>query len=194
MKKTALGLALILGFASAHAIQPDDPQQEFWDNLSALCGKAFSGELAAYAYPMDSGWRGEEVTMHVRECSEDEIKIPLHIGDNRSRTWILTRIDDGIRLKHDHRLEDGSEDEVTWYGGHTTDPGRGWRQSFPVDAYSQGLFYSTDLQVSVTNVWTMEVHPDDIFAYELTRPYRHLRVEFDLTDEVDAPPAPWGHE
>jgi hypothetical protein len=30
----------------------------------------------------------------------------------------------------------------------------------------------------------MEVHPDRMFAYELRRPNRHFRVEFDLTRPV----------
>jgi hypothetical protein len=30
----------------------------------------------------------------------------------------------------------------------------------------------------------MEVHPDRLFAYELRRPNRHFRVEFDLTRPV----------
>jgi hypothetical protein len=31
-----------------------------------------------------------------------------------------------------------------------------------------------------------------MFAYELRRPNRHFRVEFDLTRPVPAPPPPWG--
>jgi hypothetical protein len=38
----------------------------------------------------------------------------------------------------------------------------------------------------------MEVHPGRMFAYELRRPNRHFRVEFDLTRPVPAPPPPWG--
>lgn len=171
----------------------DDPQQQFWDALSALCGKAFAGEMTAFNRPADDGWLGEEVIMHVRECSDDEIRIPLHVGENRSRTWVVTRSGGKLRLKHDHRHADGSEDAVTWYGGHTTDPGRAWRQTFPVDDYSRALFLVHGLEVSTTNLWSMEVHPGDRFAYELVRPGRHFRAEFDLDATVPAPPAPWGH-
>ena len=48
--------------------------------------------------------------MHVRECSEDAIRIPFHVGEDRSRTWVVTRTANGLRLKHDHRHEDGSEE------------------------------------------------------------------------------------
>lgn len=180
--------------AGCAPVWADDPQQEFWDALSALCGNAYAGEMTAFNRPADDGWLGREVVMHVRECSDDEIRIPLHVGDDRSRTWVVTRTGGTLRLKHDHRHADGSEDAVTWYGGHTTDPGRAWRQTFPVDDYSRALFLTQGLEVSTTNLWSMEVHPGEKFAYELVRPGRHFRAEFDLGEPVAAPPAPWGHE
>lgn len=45
--------------------------------------------------------------------------------------------------------------------------------------------------MSIDNVWAMEISEGD-FAYELRRPNRHFRVEFDLTRVVEPPPAPWG--
>jgi hypothetical protein len=69
--------------------------------------------------------------MHVRVCRDDEIQIPLHVGENRSRTWILTRTAEGLRLKHDHRLEDGSDDPVTQYGGDTAADGTPWPAELP---------------------------------------------------------------
>lgn len=132
--------------------------------------------------------------MHVRECSENEIRIPLHVGENRSRTWVVTRADGRLSLKHDHRHEDGVEDEVSWYGGHTTDPGRAWRQTFPADDYSKALFLANGLEASVENFWSMEIHPEDRFVYEMVRSRRLFRAEFDLTRPVQPPPAPWGHD
>ncbi len=76
---------------------PDDetglsPEQEvFWTNLEGLCGAAFVGEpLEA---PSDSDRRESELVMHVR----DEIRISLHVDDDRSRTWLVTRTDTAIR-------------------------------------------------------------------------------------------------
>jgi hypothetical protein len=182
------------GVPAALGVEPADPQGAFWESLSALCGNAYEGELTVYHARMDTSWLEQRLVMHVRECGDDEIRIPLHVGEDRSRTWVLSRTESGIRLKHDHRHEDGSEDATTWYGGHTTDPGRAWRQTFPVDAYSQGLFLAQGLDASITNIWAVEVHPGSRFAYELLRVGRHLRAEFDLTSPVDPPPAAWGHE
>jgi len=183
-------LALIMGPSLAGA----SPQDDFFDRLGALCGQAFAGKMTHFSRPGDNGWLDREVIIHVRECSENEIKIPLHVGENRSRTWVVTREDGLLRLKHDHRHEDGSEDDVTWYGGHTTDPGRAWRQTFPVDAYSQALFLAHGLEPSIENFWSMEVHPGEMFGYELVRSRRMFRAEFDLTRPVEPPPAPWGHD
>jgi len=143
---------------------------------------------------------GKALVMHVRSCSKDRIEIPFNVGDDRSRTWVITRTAQGLRLKHDHRHSDGKPDAVTMYGGDTADLGSAGRQAFPVDAESIANFRANGLARSVTNTWTIEVsaasEPDARFAYELTRPAgptaRRFRVEFDLTKPVPAPPAPWG--
>jgi hypothetical protein len=116
------------------------------------------------------------------------------VGDDHSRTWVLTRTETGLRLKHDHRHEDGSPDAMTMYGGDTDADGSAERQEFPVDAESIALFETEGRSVSTTNVWAMEIDPGKRFVYELARPGRLFRVEFDLTAEVDAPPIPWGHK
>ena len=182
---------LLASAATAQTSHPDE-QDAFWASLETLCGQAFAGELSVYDPESDAGWIGQPMQIHFRECSPNEIKVPLVVGDNRSRTWVITRSDHGLALKHDHRHEDGSEDVVTWYGGKTTDAGRTWRQAFAVDDYSKSLFFAEGLDVSAQNIWYMEVHPGKTFAYGLTRPNRHFRAEFDLTEAIEPPPAPWG--
>ncbi|HSJ24158.1 MAG TPA: hypothetical protein VK929_05765 [Longimicrobiales bacterium] len=166
------------------------PQAEFWANLQTLCGNAYEGRIMD-AQEMDTTFTGRRLVMHVRECTDDEVRIPFHVGENRSRTWIISRTGDGLRLKHDHRHEDGSDDEITMYGGDTVDRGTATRQEFPADEYTADL-----VPVARTNVWTVEVMPGHHYAYALRREGtdRRLRVEFDLTRTVSAPPAPWGWE
>jgi hypothetical protein len=105
---------------------------------------------------------------------------------------VITRTPAGLRLKHDHRHEDGSEDKLTQYGGDTVGPGTAQRQEFPADQFSRDLFVREKIPQSTTNVWAMEVEPGRIFAYELRRPNRFFRVDFDLTRPVAPPPPPWG--
>lgn len=176
----------------------------FMDAITQYCGRSFAGRVVANTPPpADDAFAGQDLVMHVRECSDNEIRIPFHVGDDHSRTWILTRTDStsdasatgGLRLKHDHRHEDGSDDAVTMYGGDTVNAGTSMRQEFPVDQFSIDMFNREGLTVSLTNVWAMEIHPGRHFYYELARAGsdRLFRVEFDLTREVPQPPTPWGH-
>lgn len=173
----------------AVASPPAEAQDTFWAALRQLCGKAFEGKMIEGS-PNDTAFTTNTLVMHVRECAEGEIKIPFHVGADRSRTWVLTRTDTGLRLKHDHRHEDGSEDEVTQYGGDTAEPGTAERQEFPADVFTASL-----IPAAATNVWTVEAVPGERFAYALRREGtdRRFRIEFDLTRPVEAPPAPWGH-
>jgi hypothetical protein len=197
VRRVFLAIAAIFA-ASCASVRPPSaaPADTFIAAIAAHCGKAFAGRVVT-TDPADKDFAGKALVMHVRHCSPSEIWIPFQVGDDRSRTWVVTRTDTGIRLKHDHRHEDGSSDVLTMYGGETAGPGTATRQEFPVDAESVALFTREGRQVSNTNVWAMEVHPES-FAYELRRPPipggRFFRVEFDLTRPVPPPPPPWGHE
>lgn len=188
----ALMLALA-ATAAAPAADPADAQQTWWENLRRHCGKAYAGTLS-HGDPSDEAIAKQRLVMHVRECDEKVVEIPFHVGENRSRTWVLTRTPGGIELKHDHRHEDGTPDAVTMYGGHTDSPGTQAVQSFPADEHSKKLFVEHGLPASTANVWSMEIVPGERFAYALRRPGRHFRVEFDLTKPVEPPPAAWGKE
>ncbi|MFN5153552.1 MAG: hypothetical protein ACK5ED_04135, partial [Gemmatimonadota bacterium] len=99
-----------------------------------------------------------------------------------------TRIADGVRLKHDHRHEDGSEDAITQYGGDSRPTGTAERMEFAADPLTASL-----IPAARTNVWTIE-RTSTQFVYQLRREgtERRFRVEFDLTTPIDPPPAPWG--
>jgi hypothetical protein len=182
-------LLLLSGCATVPAFSPAD---QFFARLTSLCGKAFEGHLASPAVEADRDFAGKRLVMHVRECSGDTIRIPFQVGDDRSRTWVITRSPGGLRLKHDHRHEDGSEDKLTQYGGDSLAPGTAGRQEFPADQFSRELFVREKIPQSAANVWAVEVEPARLFAYELRRPNRFFRVEFDLSREIGPPPAPWG--
>lgn len=178
----------------ATTVSSSSPQDQFFAELSRHCGKAYAGALVT-SDAADADMRGQPMVMHVRRCTVDRIEIPFHVASSsdwdRSRTWIVTRTANGLRLKHDHRHADGTSDVLTMYGGDTADSGSAGHQSFPVDAESIALFRANARAASVTNVWAVEVDAKR-FAYELRRSGRHFRVEFDLTAPVPAPPAPWG--
>jgi hypothetical protein len=171
------------------------PADAFLAAIVEHCGQAFAGRVIANQPAQEEDpFAGEILVMHVRECAEGELKIPFHVGGDRSRTWVLTRTAGGLRLAHDHRHEDGSADAITLYGGETATAGTERRQEFPVDDDSIALFEREGLGASLTNVWAIEIDPGERFLYELARPGGRLfQAEFDLTSPVDPPPAPWGH-
>ena len=171
---------------------PTAPQDAFFAQLSTLCGQAFAGELVS-TDEADADFAGVPMVMHVRACSENEIRIPFFVGEDRSRTWVITRTGDGLRLKHDHRHEDGRKDDITEYGGDTLNEGSQTSQAFPADEFTKTMFIVQDIPASVENTWSVDV-TEDIFAYQMARPSRLFRVEFDLSEPVETPPAPWGAE
>ena len=157
-------LLFVSGFAQ------EDPasipsQDEFFHAISELCGKAYSGTVTVDNANSDS-FSNKKLVMHVRRCDETELQIPFHVGEDASRTWLITKTGSGLSLKHDHRHSDGTEDALTRYGGHTVDAGWAQVQSFPPER----------------------------FTYRLIRQGREFRVDFDLTNPVEAPPAPWGYD
>jgi hypothetical protein len=187
-------IALASCSGSQRSRTPVDPHQAFWNDLRALCGQAFDGVVAVDRGGGDAPdpFAGKVLRMHVRECTDQEIRVPFHVGDDRSRTWVFTRIPAGLRLKHDHRHEDGTHDVLTMYGGDTVDRGGPDGHRFPADAFSRDLFIRENRAVSVPNVWVVALIPGERYSYALTRPGRDLRVDFDLTRPVTAPPPPWG--
>ena len=186
-----LAAALVLG-GCATAPGGAGPRAAFFDRIAAYCGRAFEGRIVSPPVAADADFAGKALVMHVRDCEGDTIRIPFHVAADRSRTWVLTRAGDRLRLKHDHRHEDGSEDRLTQYGGDSVAAGSAARQEFPADAFSRELFVRESIPASASNVWAMEIEPGRMFAYELRRPGRFFRVEFDLTRPVAPPPPPWG--
>ncbi len=171
----------------AEDAQPDLPplapeQEEFWENLAHFCGQAFAGE----ATNMREGdtrrhelYADREFVAHFRQCFDDELRIAGHIDDDRSRTWLVTRVDGGLDLRHDHRREDGSDDDQTMYGASTSDAGSALRQEFT----RNGGF------------WMFELVPGERFSYGNHDGDEWLvRFDFDLNRPVAPPPAPWGYE
>ncbi|MFK7885785.1 MAG: hypothetical protein AB8G16_02880 [Gammaproteobacteria bacterium] len=174
----------------APAPPPLSTQDQFWNALGTLCGSAYAGYLTVGTEPGDREFGEADMTMHVRDCSDDEIRIPFHVGDNRSRTWVLRRDGDGLTLKHQHLDENGDIQEPHNYGGRTSETGSARRQAFVVDAQTRSKLPATQY-----NVWAIEIVPGQLFAYELQRPEedRFFRVEFDLDAAIAAPPPAWGY-
>ena len=188
-----LGLAVISNAALAREapLVSIPTHDAFFNAIKTHCGKAFQGKVSKDNVGNTFG--DAKLVMHIRKCTDSEIQIPFHVGEDASRTWILTKTGAGLMLKHDHRNEDGSFHSSTMYGGHTVDEGFPKVQSFPADVYSKSLFIESGIAASTDNVWQMMIYPSR-FSYRLIRPAREVQVDFDLENPIATPSAPWGYE
>ena len=170
-------IALLCGGCATSAV-PATPQDEFFERLLALCGQRLEGRIVSPPVAADADFAGKRLVAHVRDCSPTEMRIPFSVGDDRSRTWVVTRAGTGLRLKHDHRHEDGTEDKISQYGGDTLSLGTPRRQEFPADQFTKELLLREGNAAGVDNVWAIEADRPSFLAYELRRPNRFFRVEF----------------
>lgn len=137
---------------------------QFFQQLSELCGRSFEGETT-FTNDTDEEMADAKLWMEVRECSENEIRIPFTVNSDSSRTWIISASDNTLLLKHDHRYPDGTPHSLTNYGGFANDYGSEYHQSFEADDETAEM-----LPEAATNVWMFEINnSDSIFTYHLTR-------------------------
>lgn len=166
------------------------PESQFWSLLQEHCGEAFEGALTTAAEGFDMLDGSERLIVHFRECSDFEIRLPFHIEEepdtwDRSRTWVFfNHSEDGLELRHDHRHEDGTEEDNTWYGGDAIEGETHWQRFvYPPRTEEMGVFMG----------WRVEIHPGKRYTYGTMRGDEWtFRVDFDLTEPVEAPPPPWG--
>ena len=141
-----------------------ETQRAFFENLKKLCGQQFEGETV-FPHDKNHPLAGKRLVMSVETCREKEIRIPFHVGEDKSRTWVLTLTAEGLLFKHDHRHADGTPDEITLYGGLAAPSGTQYMQSFPADAETAKL-----IPEAATNVWTLEIKAEkQQFIYYLER-------------------------
>jgi hypothetical protein len=184
MKKLIAVVFLFLSLSVS--AQDKSAAVQFWEMLEKHCGKSFEGSLTST--PANADFAGKKLVMHVRSCEDKTIRIPFFVGEDKSRTWVLTLENDRTQLKHDHRHADGSEDKVTQYGGKATNSGSAGIQVFPADQQTVDL-----LPQAATNVWWITLD-EESFSYNLRRmgSDRLFTVTFDLTKTEENPKAPWG--
>lgn len=166
-------------------------QNAFFAKIRALCGQSYAGKIKVDTSNSPS-FADKKLVMHVRQCSDEQLHIPFHVGADASRTWVVSKTGGGLLLKHDHRHADGSHDDLTMYGGHTLSAGSEHTQAFPTDPYTQSLFISLGYPQSLRNIWEMFIY-ENTFTYRLTREGLEFRVEFDLSQPVATPMTPWGY-
>ena len=168
-------------FAGSVAAQSADTEnRQFFENLKTLCGNSYAGEVV-HPEEAPEGFRDLPVA-HFTVCEGNEIRIPFHVGDNESRTWILTMEGNRLLFKHDHRHPDGTPEDMTNYGGWASDEGDMLKQRFPAD--EETIAMRDNLR---SHIWKMELSSNgSTFSYSLYL-YEDLyfQADFDLTEPIE---------
>ncbi|HXH68860.1 MAG TPA: hypothetical protein VNI60_00795 [Pyrinomonadaceae bacterium] len=171
MKKTVLVITLLsitllsIGTIETNSQTSDlKAQKAFFKKLKKMCGKTFEG-ATEFPTNADHALVGKKLLMKIETCTDTEIRIPFLVGEDKSRTWIITLDDKGLLFKHDHRHADGTPDKITNYGGFASADGTKFTQKFPADADTAKL-----IPEATTNVWTLQTDErKKRFMYQLER-------------------------
>ncbi len=197
VRPTRCGLGLLLAWLGLPA-WADEELQGFWNALAAHCGQAYEGvRVVARDDRPDLLVGDETLVVHFRECSDQLLALPFHIGRpdgdwDRSRTWRFTWAEDGDRLelRHDHRLADGTPDgDNTMYGGLSL-PGSGNGRML------RFLYTERVAEDGSALGWQIEIVPGQRYTYGTFSGERWTwRLDFDLSMPLaQPPPPPWGFE
>ena len=163
-------LIFILSACNQPSKLSNKSQDHFFNTLESLCGQRFEGIMTFPTEGQDS-FAGKQLVAQFEKCSSEQVRIPFSVGEDTSRTWIITKHDNSLELKHDHRHEDGTPHEVNLYGGQTKNNGSELSQSFFADAHT-----AQQIPEAVSNVWTISFNADKTeLRYHLER---HQKARF----------------
>ena len=178
----------VASFMGTSVKAAESNQDKFFDSINAHCGNAFSGSVEDSSN--STAYNGRKFVLHIRDCSDTQIKMPLHIDDNSSRILVLTKSDGSIKLQHDHRHADGSSDALTLYGGYSSADTTDNVTNFPESAESIAITKAYAPTRTYPSVWSIILSSEDI-TYQVVRPGRTIKTKFKFTDTVAHPPKAW---
>lgn len=163
-------------------VPAETPQEQFFNNLLALCGEEFVGE-STYPDNPEHDLVATELRVHIETCTSDVITAVLYRDSETWHAgWIIEKRDNGLHLYHDHigdKVYEEGEEPLTGYGGYADDRGSATRQYFPADDHTAEI-----LPEASTNVWMMDLDIENgIFVYYLERHDEpRFRAELTLID------------
>ena len=157
--------------------------------LQSQCGKTLSGTVVS-DQAVDADWIGQPLTLGPIDCTGEgvtpdmpavsgpSITMPLAVGEDRSRVWLLRPVEAGLEFRHFHYEPDGSPSAVTSYGGVDPAP-TATRLQIATDAATQANFRDNGIARSVPNIWTLALDGDTL-TYALARPATETDVARDF--------------
>jgi len=184
--KTLVAVAVVLfSFLCSQAQTTVNFPAQFIQNLAQHCGQAYKGAIVSTPVPVD--FKNKELIMYVSACDQREVKIAFFVGEDLSRTWVFTLKGDRVELKHDHRQSNGQPDEITMYGGTTTNTGNEHIQYFPADQET-----AASIPAAASNLWWVTIDEHE-YSYNLQRAgsKTSFNVVFDVTKPITTDKRAW---
>ncbi|MCC5941890.1 MAG: hypothetical protein JJU37_10145 [Balneolaceae bacterium] len=156
-------------------------QEAFLINYQDYCGHAYEGEATLADIGGGEAFESARLIMILENCDDEMVRIPFHVDDDRSRTWIVQMKENQLYLSHDHRYEDGTGHEANFYGGFADDRGTVLKQYFPADEQT-----IEERPARSINTWSKEFDLAELNYYYRLYLNDELRFEavFDLTNPL----------
>lgn len=176
------GLIPVLAIALiASACTSNTEDADFLSNYADYCGFAYQGQSTLVELGEGNPLEDAALVMIMDDCTDDEVRMPFHVDDDRSRTWIVRRVDGRLHLSHDHRDPDGTEHAANMYGGYADDDGDATSVYFPAD--EQTIAERPSRRI---NRWSKAFdHPNQRYYYRLyLRDTLRYEAEFDLSNPL----------
>ena len=175
-------VSLLMGSCSGVKPTLAKPTKSFYDKLQGYCGRQLPG-VVLYPTGKEAPFQGLEITMMVEACSTKEIRMPIQVGPKIYRTLILGQDKNGYTLRHENKRADGTQAEISMYGGQTNGTNDSYLLLFPADGYSRQL-----LGAELNYAWSLAFNSDkSTLSYMIENDGKlTLQIDFDLTHPVAA--------
>ena len=171
-----LTLALFIACTEEQQVQGN-----FLVNYEDYCGYAYEGTTTLSDIGGGEAFENARLLMILESCDDEVVRIPFHVDDDHSRTWIVQMKGERLHLSHDHRYEDGTEHDNNFYGGYADDRGTVLEQFFPADERT-----IEDRPARNINTWSKEFDLAELTYYYRLYLNDELRFEaaFDLANPI----------
>jgi hypothetical protein len=169
------------GCAVSNPRLPSKAETSFYQQLKQHCGQKLNGEVL-YPTGKEAPFRGMPIWLELEKCSDKEIRMPININQKIYRTLILSQDKTNFTLRHENKRADGTQAEISMYGGQTADIKDTYLLLFPADGYSRQL-----LGAELNYAWSLAFNSDkSILSYMIENNGKlTLQIDFSLTKPLD---------
>jgi hypothetical protein len=152
----------------------------FYQQLKMHCGQKLTG-VVLYPSGKEAPFQGMPIWLELVACSDKEIRMPIYINQKIYRTLVLSQDKTHYTLRHENKRPDGTQAEISMYGGQTTGKTDNYLLLFPADGYSRQL-----LGAELNYAWSLGFNSDkSTLSYMIENDGKlTLQIDFDFNQPV----------